>query len=79
MDFSTFAIGCLDFSHVPVNYSVGTAAPVTIARNPVGKESAERADLQRSCDHIFHILHNKKTLNSYSYPVALATFEQGWQ
>ena len=56
MDFSTFAIGCLDFSYVPVNYSVGTAAPFTIARNPVGKESAERADLQRSCDHIFHIL-----------------------
>ena len=69
----------LDFSYVPINYSVETAALFTIARNPVRKESAERADLQRSCDHIFHILHNKKTLNSYSYSVALATFEQGWQ
>ena len=78
MDFSTFAIGCLDFSYVPVNYSVGTAAPFTIARNPVGKESAERADLQRSCDHIFHTLHNKKTLNYHSYSFTLATFELGW-
>ena len=77
MDFSTFAIGCLDFSYVPVNYSVGTAAPFTIARNPVGKESAERADLQRSCDHIFHTLHNKKTLNYHSYSFTLATFELG--
>ena len=77
MDFSTFAIGCLNFSHVPVNYSVGTAAPFTIARNPVGKESAERADLQRSCDHIFHTLHNKKTLNYHSYSFTLATFELG--